>query len=58
MEFGERGKRKENEWASVILYNKRCEVEDIRMFTESCWKQGHGRERGKGEQSKGLNRTK
>jgi hypothetical protein len=39
--FGERGKGKGNDRASVILYNiTSVKVEDIRMCIESCWKMG------------------
>jgi hypothetical protein len=36
MELRERGKGKENDRASVISHNIRCEGRDIRMCIDSC----------------------
>jgi hypothetical protein len=36
MELWERGKGKENDRASVIVYNIRCEVRRHRICTERC----------------------
>jgi hypothetical protein len=42
MEFGKRGKGKENARASVISQNIDLKVEDIRRCIESCLKVGVG----------------